>query len=103
MEEPAMLPKGRTLFSRASAILVALVLILQTTGLSRAAAQTTAVRVYGQLGNFTTGGANLPGVTANTLNNPLGMSIDSGGGLYVADSGNHRVLHFPAGSTTANV
>ena len=28
--------------------------------------------------------------------------MDSSGGLYLSDSSNHRVLHFPAGKTTAD-
>ncbi|NWJ48732.1 MAG: hypothetical protein HXX08_22975 [Chloroflexi bacterium] len=74
------------------------------------AGSTTATRVYGQGGDFTTntlnkGGANdgqggsLP--TADNLGGPYGLAIDRQGGLYVADSGNHRVLYYPAGSTTA--
>ena len=40
-------------------------------------------------------------VSANSLNNPYGLAVDSSGGLYVADCGNNRVLFYPAGSTTA--
>src|SRR5262245_19508811 len=32
-----------------------------------------------------------------------GVDIDTAGNLWVADSGNHRVLRFPAGSKTANL
>ncbi|HNM03925.1 MAG TPA: NHL repeat-containing protein, partial [Leptospiraceae bacterium] len=35
------------------------------------------------------------------FNTPTGIALDSAGGLYVADQNNHRVLYFPAGSTTA--
>jgi hypothetical protein len=31
-----------------------------------------------------------------------GVAADAAGGLYVADAGNNRVLHFPSGSTTAD-
>ena len=61
---------------------------------------TTATRVYGQP-DFTTGGVNTGGISANSLNLPMGIALDSGGNLYVADYGNSRVLFYPAGSTTA--
>ncbi len=35
-----------------------------------------------------------PGATATTLNTPYGIHIDVSGRLWVADSGNHRVLMF---------
>jgi sugar lactone lactonase YvrE len=62
------------------------------------AGSTTATRVYGQSGSFTT---NTAGVSATALNGPAGVALDSSGNLYVADTGNYRVLYFPAGSTTA--
>ncbi len=62
---------------------------------------TTATRVYGQNGSFTTGTANNGGVSANSLNNPQGLALDGSGNLYVADQSNGRVLFYPAGSTTA--
>ncbi len=65
------------------------------------AGSTTATRVYGQGGSFTTSTANNGGVSANGLNNPLGLTLDSSGDLYVADELNNRVLFYPAGSTTA--
>jgi hypothetical protein len=33
--------------------------------------------------------------TAQTLNQPMSVEVDGNGGLYVADMGNNRVLHFP--------
>ncbi|MBM9592564.1 NHL repeat-containing protein [Leptospira sp. 201903075] len=54
-------------------------------------------RLYGQ-SNFT---SNTPSVSNIKMSSPYGMSLDSEGGLYVADSGNSRVLYFPSGSTTA--
>jgi hypothetical protein len=57
------------------------------------------VTVYGQP-NAT---SNAPGHDANTLNFPLGVAVDAGGGLYVADRNNHRVLYYAAdGNTTAD-
>jgi sugar lactone lactonase YvrE len=62
---------------------------------------TTATGVYGQLGSFTTGTANLGGVSATSLENPAGLALDSSGNLYVADAYNNRVLFYLSGSTTA--
>jgi len=61
---------------------------------------TTATRVYGQNGSFTSGTANLGGVSANSLNEPRGIWVDADG-LYVAEVQNNRVLFFPGTSTTA--
>ncbi|HRG47684.1 MAG TPA: NHL repeat-containing protein [Leptospiraceae bacterium] len=61
---------------------------------------TTATRVYGQNGSFSTGTANNGGISANSLNTPIGIAVDSTG-LYVADSLNNRVLYFAGTSTTA--
>jgi protocatechuate 3,4-dioxygenase beta subunit len=66
------------------------------------AGSTTADRVYGQGGSFNTNGANNGGLNAASLYNPEGVAVDSSGGLYVADYGNNRVLHYPSGSTTAD-
>jgi predicted Zn-dependent protease with MMP-like domain len=65
------------------------------------AGSTTATRVYGQNGSFTTGTANNGGVSANSLWNPQNVAVDSSGNLYVADEYNNRVLFYSAGSTTA--
>lgn len=62
---------------------------------------TTATRVYGQLGSFTTGTANNGGITANSLSSPTGVATESGG-VYIADQGNNRVLYFAGTSTTAS-
>jgi uncharacterized protein (TIGR03437 family) len=63
---------------------------------------TTADRVYGQRGSFTTGTPNLGGISANGLRLPVSVAVDSNGGIYVVDNGNNRVLHFSSGSTTAD-
>jgi sugar lactone lactonase YvrE len=65
------------------------------------AGSTTATRVYGQMGSFTGGAGNNGGISANSLNAPYGLALDSSGDLYVADFGNYRVLYYPSGSTTA--
>jgi sugar lactone lactonase YvrE len=62
---------------------------------------TTATRVYGQGGSFTSNSANNGGISANSLNAQIGLALDSGDNLYVADSSNNRVLYYPSGSTTA--
>jgi sugar lactone lactonase YvrE len=65
------------------------------------AGSTTATRVYGQLGSFTTNTLNKGGISANSLWLPQGVILDSNGNLYIGDFGNNRVLFYPAGSTTA--
>ena len=63
---------------------------------------TTASQVYGQGGSFTSNTLNNAGVAANTLYRPYnGLALDSNGGLYVSDTTNNRVLHFPAGEHNA--
>ncbi len=71
-----------------------------TAAVTGTAAATTATTVYGQ-GSFTTGTANNGGVSATSLFQPTGTTVDSSGNLYVADFTNNRVLYYPAGSTTA--
>jgi hypothetical protein len=65
------------------------------------AGSTTATRVYGQGGSFSSNDANHGGVSANSLYYPFAVALDSVGNLYVADFYNNRVLYYPAGSTTA--
>jgi sugar lactone lactonase YvrE/uncharacterized protein (DUF2345 family) len=65
------------------------------------AGSTSATRVYGQGGSFTSGAANNGGISANSLDQPTGVALDSSGDLYVADLTNNRVLFYPFGSTTA--
>src|SRR5204862_328701 len=66
------------------------------------AGSTTADRVYGQGGSFTSDDRNHGGVSASSLQRPVGVVADPAGGLYVADYGNSRVLHFPGASTVAD-
>ncbi len=63
---------------------------------------TTATRVYGQNGSFTSGTENNGGISANSLANPEGVAVDNSGGVYIADYSNSRVLYYPSGSTTAS-
>ncbi|HBE27109.1 MAG TPA: hypothetical protein DDW33_15660 [Ktedonobacter sp.] len=64
------------------------------------ATSTIADRVYGQI-DFTTTDSNPKGLSSSTLYHPQGIAVDSTG-LYVADSSNNRVLHYPVGSTIAD-
>jgi sugar lactone lactonase YvrE len=40
--------------------------------------------------------------TSKSLNAPTAVALDPQGGVWVADTGNHRVLHFPRGVATAD-
>ena len=62
---------------------------------------TTATRVYGQGGSFTSNMTNNGGITASSLKLPSGLALDINDGLYIADYGNHRVLYYPTGNITA--
>jgi|CXWL01.1.fsa_nt_gi sugar lactone lactonase YvrE len=57
--------------------------------------------VFGQFGDFTKRAKNNDGAgnggccaSADNLYNPIGIALDSGGSLYVADWNNHRILRF---------
>jgi hypothetical protein len=43
-----------------------------------------------------------PGVGPSALDTPSAVAVDAFGGVWVADTGNCRVLHFPRGSTIAD-
>ncbi len=66
------------------------------------ASGTTAARIFGQGGSFTTNTCNTGGVSATSLCNPIGVAVDGAGNLYVADQSNSRVLEYdmPLGSGT---
>src|SRR5208282_6053886 len=62
--------------------------------------------VFGQGGSSTSNTPNKGGVSANSLNYPFGVAVDSNGNLYVADNGNSRVLEYNTPlktGTTANL
>lgn len=68
---------------------------------------TTADRVYGQFGSFTTNPPNNNGLGGNGIPSAasigvfaLGILADSAGGLFVSDSSNNRVLHYESGDDT---
>ncbi|CAF1008180.1 unnamed protein product [Rotaria sordida] len=50
-------------------------------------------------GTVLAGTTGVSGNTATQLNNPTGVTFDSMGNMYVADSGNHRIQFFRAGQT----
>lgn len=64
---------------------------------------TIATRVYGQGNSFTSNTANLAGVSASSLYYPFGLALDTSNNLYVADTGNNRVLYYPAGGSTTAI
>jgi sugar lactone lactonase YvrE len=55
---------------------------------------TSATYVFGQQGSLDANGCNVNGLTAESLCNPNEIALDGGGDLYVADSGNNRVLKY---------
>ena len=63
---------------------------------------TTAVRVYGQYGSFTTSMSNIGGIGLETLNNPQ-SSFRVCTGLYILDTGNNRLLYYPEDSTVPSL
>jgi hypothetical protein len=58
------------------------------------AGSTTATRVYGQGGDFTTNTANNGGISANSLDEPFTEVLDTSGNLYIFDAVNNRVLEY---------
>ena len=66
---------------------------------------TTADMVFGQGGVFNTNTTNKGGASADSLNWPGGLAVDSNGNLYVADKENNRVLKYnaPLTDTTADL
>ncbi len=64
-------------------------------------------RVFGQGSSFTTALPNNGGISANSLNSPYAVALDTLGNLYVADAANNRVLEYntplTAGTTADRV
>ncbi|HSH06008.1 MAG TPA: NHL repeat-containing protein, partial [Anaerolineae bacterium] len=59
-----------------------------------ASGDATADTVFGQDGDFTTGVPNKGGLSAESLNYPYGLLVDSNDNLYVADMDNNRLLGY---------
>ena len=55
--------------------------------------------MYGQNGSFTSLVANNGGISAGSLNEPVGVAVDSLNRVYIVDKGNNRVLFYASGST----
>ncbi len=74
------------------AVLAAVIALLLPLTATAAPGDTTADRVYGQGGSFTSGDCNLIASPDTTLCNPWGVLLDTGGRLFIADTNNDRVL-----------
>ncbi len=63
---------------------------------------TTADKVFGQGGNFSSGSCDGIGVSADSLCDPAGIALDGSSDLYIADASNNRVLEYntPLNSNT---
>lgn len=48
-------------------------------------------------GNWATVGGTTAGMAPGSFTNPTGVAADRNGGIWVADYGNHRLQHLPAG------
>ena len=89
------------------AVVVAALVIGRADRTAQAApGDTIADLVYGQFGSFTTGNQNCytnTSINADSLCAPNGITIDKAGRLWIADTGNHRVLEYdtPLTNTTA--
>ncbi len=66
------------------------------------ATDSIADRVFGQLGDFTTGTANQGGVSADSLSDVGGVAVDAEGHLYAGDRLNNRVLRYNIASGNGN-
>ncbi len=62
----------------------------------------TADRVFGQHGSFTTKDPNQGGLSADTLNDVAGVVLDGKGHLYAGDRLNNRLLRFDAADTDSD-
>jgi sugar lactone lactonase YvrE len=56
--------------------------------------------VIGQGNSFTTSVANEGGLSASSLDSPVGVAVDGSGNVYVVDGGNNRVLEYNAPLST---
>lgn len=63
---------------------------------------TSADFVYGQGDDFGSAVPSKGGPSATSLRNPTAVAVERNGSLWVADTGHHRVLHFPKGKNVAD-
>ncbi len=75
--------------------------VLRYSNAATAVANTPAITVFGQ-SNMFSNAVNSGGLSASTLNRPLGVAIDRLGNIYVADSFNNRVLRYSNATTATN-
>ncbi len=70
-----------------------------------ATSSAAATAVFGQtsLTSAVANGGSFPFSSASTLSGPLDVRVGADGGIFIADTGNNRVLEFGAGSKTARV
>jgi uncharacterized protein (TIGR03437 family) len=64
--------------------------------------RTTADAVYGQE-NFLATDPNPQGISSRSLSGPRALAFDRKGNLWIADTGNNRVLRFPIGTLIGNL
>ncbi|HEY2104173.1 MAG TPA: NHL repeat-containing protein [Candidatus Binataceae bacterium] len=83
---------GRLAFDRAGRLYIADTTNDRVLEFGSPATSATASRVFGQ-SNFVSAGCNSK-ISAQTLCGPMGMAVDPGGRLYVADSSYSRVLRY---------
>jgi sugar lactone lactonase YvrE len=68
------------------------------------ASDPSAIAVFGQGGDFTSGACNFGGgADADSLCDPAGVALDKFGNVYVADYGNNRVLEYNTPFTLTSV
>ncbi len=61
------------------------------------------MQVISPLPSVVAGISGTVGSAANQLNSPAGITVDSNGNLYIADSGNHRIIKYAPNSTSGSV
>jgi len=61
------------------------------------------MQVISPLPSAVAGVSGTVGSAANQLNSPAGIAVDSNGNLYIADSGNHRIIKYAPNSTTGSI
>ena len=65
-----------------------------TVSVTPGSGDTTADLVFGQAGSFTSSAPDNGGVSANSLSQPYGVSVDSAANVYIVEGDNARVLEY---------